>query len=105
MTGANRDAVDAICTPRNVNRDLSEFHRLGSNRNLSHLVLGQQGDPNDVFVPPVLHINHGLVNHILTKKEVKHSEAFVKKELYDIAKVIKHRTKEELLQEMKFRKL
>ena len=95
MTGANRDAVDAVCTPRNVNNDLSEFHRLGSNRNLSHLVHGQQGepaftgDPNDVFVPPVLHINLGLVNHILTKMEVKHSEAFVKKELYDIAKVNK----------------
>ena len=95
MTGENRNAVDAVCSPRNISKDLNEFYRLGSNRNLSHLVHGQQGepaflgDPVDVFVPPCLHINLGLVNHILKKMEMKHSEPFVQKELYEIAKVNK----------------
>ena len=95
MTGANRDAVDAVCTPRNIADDVNEFVRLGSKRDLSYLCYGQQGEPafvgnpTDVFVPPCLHINLGLVNHILQKMELKHSEAYVKKELYDIAKVKK----------------
>ena len=73
MTGANRDAVDAFSSPRNIQKDLEAFRHLGSNRQYSHRCHGQQGepvfigDPNEVFVPPTLHINLGLVNHILEK--------------------------------------
>ena len=42
-----------------------------------------------MFVPPCLHIKLGLVNDVCKKMELKHSESFVKKELYDIAKVNK----------------
>ena len=38
MTGANRDAVDAVCTPRNIADDVNEFVRLGSKRELKLFV-------------------------------------------------------------------
>ena len=95
MTGDNRDDVDAVCSPRNIKKDLEHFIKRGSNRNLSHLFHGQQGDPAfigdpcDVFVPPSLHINLGLVNHVLEKMEIKHTQGFIEKELYEKAKVRK----------------
>ena len=95
MTGANKDAVDTTCAPRNISQDLEVFTRLGSNRDLSSKCHGQQGEPAfvgtpaDVFVPPCLHIMLGLVNHILEKMEAKHSVAFVEMELYKKAKVRK----------------
>ena len=95
MTGVNRDAVDAVCSPRNIIQDVEDFCGLGSNRNLSHRVHGQQGEPAftghpaDVIVPPSLHINLGLVNHVLEKMENKHTESVVQKELYEKAKVNK----------------
>ena len=96
MTGDNRDAVDTVCPPRNVEEDIETFCHLGSNRAKSHLCHGQQesdpafvGTPSEVFVPPCLHINLGLINHILEKMEIKHGEVIVKNDLYDIAKVSK----------------
>ena len=96
MTGVNRDAVDAVCSERNIRKDIDTFYRLGSQRSISHLCHGQQdsepafsGSPTDAFVPPCLHINLGLVNHLLEKMEVKHGEAFLQKDLYDKAKVNK----------------
>ena len=95
MTGANRDAVDDVCSNRDIGKDLNDFHKRGSNRNLIHLFHGQQGEPafignpSDVFVPPSLHINLGLVNHVLEKMELKHTEAFIETELYKKAKVNK----------------
>ena len=95
MTGANRDAVDAVCSSRNIKKDVEHFSRLGSNQNLSQRFHGQQGEPaftgepDDIFVPPCLHINLGLVNHVLEKMEIKHTESIMVKELYEKAKVKK----------------
>ena len=95
MTGVNRDAVDTVSSSRNIKEDLDIFIRHGSNRSLSHLAHGQQGepaflgDPAEVFVPPSLHINLGLVNHILEKMEIKYTESFMQKEIYEKAKVNK----------------
>ena len=79
MTGINRDAVDAVCILRNVQNDIEDFCKLGSDRKNSHLCHGQQesepayiGVPSDFFVPPCLHLNLGIVNHILEKMEVKY---------------------------------
>ena len=97
MTGNNRDAVDSVCTQRNIQKDLECFTKHGSNRNKSNLCHGQQGVPafcgypSDVFVPGTLHINLGLVNHTLEKMEIKHGEHFMQENLYAIAKV--HKTK------------
>ena len=95
MTGANRDAVDAECSSRNIKKDLEHFCKLGSNRPLSQGFQGQQGEPAfkgepaDVFVPPSLHINLGLVNHVLENMEIKHTESIMINELYEKAKVKK----------------
>ena len=95
MTGANRDAVDAFSSPRNIQKDLESFRHLGSNRQYSHRCHGQQGepafvgDPSEVFVPPTLHINLGLVNHILEKMEIRHGESQMQQDLYEKAKVKK----------------
>ena len=97
MTGTNRDAVDSVCTQRNIQKDLECFTKHGSNRNKSNLCRGQQGVPafcgypSDVFVPGTLHINLGLVNHTLEKMEMKQGEHFMQENLYAIAKV--HKTK------------
>ena len=40
-------------------------------------------------MPPCLHINLGLVNHVLEKMEIKHTESIMVKELYEKAKVKK----------------
>ena len=81
MTGENRDAADAECVKRNVQNDIETFSRLGCDRKFSHRCHGQQqsepafkGVPSEVFVPPCLHINLGLVNHVLEKMELKHGE-------------------------------
>ena len=96
MTGENRDAVDVECAERNVIQDVETFRKLGCNRNNSHLCHGQQnsepafnGVPSEVFVPPCLHINLGVINHILEKMESKHGEEMIKKDLYNEAKVNK----------------
>ena len=108
MTGVNRDAVDAVCSERNIRKDIDTFYRLGSQRSISHLCHGQQdsepafsGSPTDAFVPPCLHINLGLVNHLLEKMEVKHGETFLQKDLYDKAKVKKLNIRVENLKVMR----
>ena len=61
LTGVNSDAVDIVCSPRNVQQDLQTFHNLGSNRKHSQLCHGQQGEPSFIgdpvegFVPTTLH--------------------------------------------------
>lgn len=45
--------------------------------------------PLDVFVPPSLHLNLGLVNHVIEKMESKHGEDVMQKDLYEVAKVRK----------------
>ena len=95
MTGINRDAVDAVCTKRDIKKDLTTFHQLGSDRQKSHLCHGQQGEPaflgnpGEDIVPPTLHINLGLVNHILEKMELKFGVPAMQKDLYNISKVNK----------------
>ena len=96
MTGEHRDAVDAVCATRDIKKDIDIFCRHGSRRDISNICHGQQdkepafaGVPADVFVPPCLHINLGLVNHILEKMEIKHGETYLKTELYEKAKVNK----------------
>ena len=96
MTGENRDAVDAVCNPRSIQKDIEIFCRLGSNRANSQRCHGQQdsepaftGIPSETIVPPCLHINLGLVNHILEKMEIKHGECILKNDLYEKAKVNK----------------
>ena len=69
MTGQTCDPVQQLCAPSDVAKDVAEFIRLGSNRNKSSCYHGQQGIPKgvnyfrpEIFVPPALHINLGLVN-------------------------------------------
>ena len=51
MTGENRDAVDAVCHPRDIQADIETFSNLGSDRKKSHLCHRQQ-DSNPSFLGP-----------------------------------------------------
>ena len=40
MIGENRDALDSICTSRDIKKDIDFFCRLGPRRDISHLCHG-----------------------------------------------------------------